>query len=180
MTREDKKTIIEELTDKLKTTPHFYIADASGFSVAQVNGFRKLCFEKGLEYKVYKNTLIKKALENLEADYADFADSTLKGFSGILFSQEVANLPAKVILDYRKKLGSKEKRPLFKGASVDGDQFIGEENLKVLSDLKSKEELLGEVISLLQSPAKNVVSALQSGKSILAGLVKTLSEKEEA
>jgi len=178
MTREDKKTIIEELTDKLKTTPHFYIADASGFSVAQVNSFRKVCFEKGLEYRVYKNTLIKKALENLEADYAEFAEQTLKGFSGILFSQEVGNLPAKVILDFRKKLGAKEKRPVFKGASVDGDQFLGEANLEVLSKLKSKEELVGEVISLLQSPATNVVSALQSGKHILAGLVKTLAEKE--
>lgn len=178
MTREDKKTIIEELTDKLKTTPHFYIADASGFSVAQVNSFRKVCFEKGLEYRVYKNTLIKKALENLEADYAEFAEHTLKGFSGILFSQEVGNLPAKVILDFRKKLGAKEKRPVFKGASVDGDQFLGEANLEVLSKLKSKEELVGEVIGLLQSPATNVVSALQSGKNILAGLVKTLAEKE--
>ncbi|WP_375583854.1 50S ribosomal protein L10 [Cyclobacterium xiamenense] len=178
MTREDKKTIIEELTDKLKTTPHFYIADASGFSVAQVNSFRKVCFDKGLEYRVYKNTLIKKALENLEADYTEFAEQTLKGFSGILFSQEVGNLPAKVILDFRKKLGAKEKRPVFKGASIDGDQFLGEANLEVLSKLKSKEELVGEVISLLQSPATNVVSALQSGKNILAGLVKTLAEKE--
>jgi large subunit ribosomal protein L10 len=178
MTRGDKKTIIEELTDKLKTTPHFYIADASGFSVAQVNSFRKVCFDKGLEYRVYKNTLIKKALENLEADYTEFAEQTLKGFSGILFSQEVGNLPAKVILDFRKKLGAKEKRPVFKGASIDGDQFLGEANLEVLSKLKSKEELVGEVISLLQSPATNVVSALQSGKNILAGLVKTLAEKE--
>lgn len=178
MTREDKKTIIEELTGKLKTTPHFYIADASGFSVAQVNSFRKLCFDKGLEYRVYKNTLIKKALENMDSDYADFAEQTLKGFSGILFSQEIGNLPAKVILDFRKKLGPKNKRPLFKGASVDGDQYLGEESLEILSNLKSKEELVGEVISLLQSPATNVVSALQSGKNILAGLVKTLAEKE--
>lgn len=178
MTKEEKKSIIDELTDKLKTTPHFYIADASGFSVAQVNGFRKMCFDKGLEYKVYKNTLIKKALENLETDYTEFADKTLKGFSGVLFSQEVGNLPAKVILDYRKKLGKKETRPIFKGASVDGDQFWGENNLEFLSKLKSKEELVGEVIALLQSPAKNVVSALQSGQNILAGLVKTLSEKE--
>ncbi len=178
MTREDKKSIIDELTEKLKTTPHFYIADASGFSVAQVNGFRQMCFDKGLEYKVYKNTLIKKALDNMESDYSDFADQTLKGFSGVLFSMEVGNLPAKVILDYRKKLGKKEKRPIFKGASIDGDLFIGDANLEMLSNLKSKEELVGEVIALLQSPAKNVVSALKSGQNILAGLVKTLSEKE--
>jgi large subunit ribosomal protein L10 len=178
MTRENKKIIIDELTEKLKTTPHFYIADASGFSVAQVNGFRKMCFDKGLEYKVYKNTLIKKALENLEADYSEFAESALKGFSGILFSSEIGNLPAKVLLDYRKKVATKDKKPWFKGASIEGDQFLGEENLEILSKLKSKEELIGEVISLLQSPATNVVSALQSGKNILAGLVKTLAEKE--
>jgi large subunit ribosomal protein L10 len=178
MTRENKKIIIDELTEKLKTTPHFYIADASGFSVAQVNGFRQICFDKGLEYKVYKNTLIKKALENLEVDYSEFAENALKGFSGILFSSEIGNLPAKVILDYRKKIASKDKKPLFKGASIEGDQFLGEENLEILSKLKSKEELIGEVIGLLQSPATNVVSALQSGKNILAGLVKTLAEKE--
>ncbi|WP_339901530.1 50S ribosomal protein L10 [uncultured Cyclobacterium sp.] len=180
MTRENKKSIIDELTEKLKSTPHFYISDASGFSVAQVNGFRKLCFDKGLEYKVYKNTLIKKALENLDADYSEFADNALKGFSGILFSPEVGSLPAKVILDYRKKVATKDKKPLFKGASIEGAQFLGESHLETLSKLKSKEELLGEVISLLQSPATNVVSALQSGKNILAGLVKTLAEKEEA
>ncbi|MFC4871307.1 50S ribosomal protein L10 [Negadavirga shengliensis] len=178
MTREDKRNIIEDLTEKLKATPHFYITDASGFSVAQVNSFRRMCFEKGIEYKVYKNTLIKKALENLEADYTDFSDQTLKGFSGILFSLETGNLPAKLLIDFRKKLGAKEKRPVFKGASIDGDQFLGENNLEMLSKLKSKEELVGEVISLLQSPATNVISALQSGKHILAGLVKTLSEKE--
>jgi large subunit ribosomal protein L10 len=178
MTREDKRNIIEDLTEKLKATPHFYITDASGFSVAQVNSFRRMCFEKGIEYKVYKNTLIKKALENLEADYTDFSDQTLKGFSGILFSLETGNLPAKLLIDFRKKLGAKEKRPVFKGASIDGDQFLGENNLEMLSKLKSKEELVGEVISLLQSPATNVISALQSGKNILAGLVKTLAEKE--
>ncbi|EPR68794.1 50S ribosomal protein L10 [Cyclobacterium qasimii] len=180
MTRENKKSIIDELTEKLKSTPHFYIADASGFSVAQVNGFRKMCFDKGLEYKVYKNTLIRKALENLETDYSEFAENALKGFSGILFSSEVGNLPAKVIIDYRKKVATKDKKPWFKGASIEGAQFLGEENLEMLSKLKSREELIGEVISLLQSPATNVVSALQSGKNILAGLVKTLAEKEEA
>ena len=79
MTRENKKSIIDELTEKLKSTPHFYISDASGFSVAQVNGFRKMCFDKGLEYKIYKNTLIKKALENLDTDYSEFAENALKG-----------------------------------------------------------------------------------------------------
>jgi len=178
MTRDDKQIIIESLTEKLKETPHFYITDASGFSVAQVNAFRRTCFEKGVEYKVYKNTLIKKALENLDVDYTDFSKETLKGFSGIMFSQENSNLPAKVLLDFRKKLGKKETRPVFKGASIAGDQFVGEQNLEMLSKLKSKEELIGEIIGLLQSPAKNVISALQSGQNTLAGLVKTLSERE--
>jgi large subunit ribosomal protein L10 len=178
MTREEKNSIIEELTEKLKVTPHFYVTNASGFSVAQVNAFRRTCFEKGLEYKVYKNTLIKKALESLDTDYEKFNETALKGFSGILFSKESGNLPARVLLEFRKKMGKKETRPVFKGASIDGDLFLGEQNLELLSKLKSKDELLGEIIGLLQSPAKNVISALQSGQHTLAGLVKTLSEKE--
>ncbi|WP_143959997.1 50S ribosomal protein L10 [Litoribacter populi] len=178
MTREEKQVVIESLTEKLKETPHFYITDASGFSVAQVNAFRRMCFEKGVEYRVYKNTLINKALENLDTDYTDFSAQTLKGFSGIMFSTETSNLPARIIKDFRKKLGKKETRPVFKGASIDSDVFIGEQNLEMLSTLKSKEELLGEVIGLLQSPAKNVISALKSGQDKLAGLVKTLSERE--
>lgn len=178
MTREEKQLIIESLTEKFKENPHFYITDASGFSVAQVNAFRRTCFEKGVEYKVYKNTLIKKALENLDVDYSSFSEQALKGFSGIMFSKETSNLPAKVLLDFRKKTGKKETRPVFKGASIAGDQFIGEQNLEMLSKLKSKEELIGEIIGLLQSPAKNVISALQSGQNTLAGLVKTLSERE--
>jgi large subunit ribosomal protein L10 len=178
MTRDEKREIIESLTEKFKENPYFYITDASGFSVAQVNAFRRTCFEKGIEYKVYKNTLIKKALENLDADYTQFSGEVLKGFSGIMFSKETGSHPAKVLLDFRKKAGKKETRPLFKGASIDSDSFIGENQLEMLSTLKSKQELLGDVIGLLQSPAKNLVSALLSGQNTIAGLVKTLSEKE--
>ncbi|MCH7409631.1 50S ribosomal protein L10 [Belliella sp. DSM 111904] len=178
MTRDEKKVIIEGLTEKFKETPYFYITDAGGFDVAQVNAFRRVCFEKGVEYKVYKNTLIAKALENLEGDYVKFSEEALKGFSGIVFSKEVGNLPAKLILDFRKKLGKKETRPVFKGAYIDSDVFIGEKNLEMLSTLKSKNELLGDVIGLLLSPAKNLVSALQYGQNTIAGVVKTLSEKE--
>lgn len=178
MTREEKSEIIESLTEKFKENPYFYITDASGFTVAQVNTFRRTCFEKGVEYKVYKNTLIAKALENLDADYTELSDKALKGFSGIIFTKEVGNLPAKVLLDFRKKMGKKETRPVFKGASIDSDVFIGESQLEMLSSLKSKQELLGDVIGLLQSPAKNLISALQSGQNTIAGLVKTLSEKE--
>ncbi|MCL6258015.1 50S ribosomal protein L10 [Aquiflexum sp. TKW24L] len=178
MTREEKLEIIDGLTEKFKENPYFYVTDASGFTVAQVNAFRRACFDKGVEYKVFKNTLIKKALENLDTDYTEFSEVALKGFSGIMFSKESGNLPAKVILDFRKKLGKKEVRPLFKGASIDSGIFLGEGQLDTLSTLKSKQELLGDVIALLQSPAKNLISALQSGQNTLAGLVKTLSEKE--
>jgi len=162
----------------LKETPFFYITDASGFSVAEVNAFRRTCYEKGVEYKVYKNTLIAKALENLDADYSKLADGALKGFSGILFSKETSNLPAKVLLDFRKKQGKKEYRPVFKGAGIDSDVFLGESNLEVLATLKSKEELIGELIGLLQSPAKNLVSALQSGQNNITGVLKTLAERD--
>ncbi len=179
MTREEKKSIIESLTEKFKETPHFYITDASGFTVAQVNAFRRMCFEQGIEYRVYKNTFIKKALESLEADYSELYGSTLKGFSGVIFAPETANLPAKVLKDFKKKGGFKEQRPALKAACIDqSDLYVGAEHLEALFNLKSREELIGEVIGLLQSPAKNVISALQSGQDTLAGLVKTLSERE--
>lgn len=175
MTREEKATIIDELKDKFTNNGHFYITDASGLSVAQINAFRRMCFEKGVEYRVFKNTLIKKALEDMDGDYEGLND-VLKGYSGVIFVEEAANVPAKVITEYRKKQGG--EKPLLKAASIDSDIFIGEDNLKKLSELKSKDELLGEVIGLLQSPAKNVLSALQSGKNTLGGLIKTLSERE--
>ncbi len=178
MTRDEKKVIIDSLTEKLKENPFFYITDASGFSVAQVNAFRRTCFEKGVEYKVYKNTLIAKALENLDADYSQLVGGALKGFSGIIFSKETSNLPAKVLLDFRKKQGKKETRPVFKGAGIDSDVILGENNLEMLSNLKSKQELLGDLIGLLQSPAKNLVAALQSGQNNITGVLKTLADRE--
>jgi large subunit ribosomal protein L10 len=178
MTREEKKEIIDGLTEKFRENPFFYVTDASGFTVAQVNAFRRTCFEKGVEYKVYKNTLIKKALENLDADFSQL-DDTLKGFSGIIFSKETSNLPAKVLLDFRKKLGKKEARPVFKGASIDSDVIVGEANLEMLSKLKSKQELLGDLLGLLQSPAMNLISALQSGQNNLGGVLKALEERGE-
>jgi len=174
MTREEKAKIIDELTAKFADNTHFYITDATGFTVDQVNNFRKLCFKSGVEYRVYKNTLIQKALEkNTAVDYAPLF-KTLHGFSGVIFSKEVGNAPAKVIREFRKKL---EGRPVLKAASIDSSLFIGDENLNMLSELKSKNELIGEVISLLQSPAKNVLSALLSGKNTVAGLVKALEER---
>jgi len=178
MTREEKGLVIDKLTTKFEENSNFYVTDASGLTVAQINAFRKLCFDAGIEYGVYKNTLIQKALEKLDTDYTEFYDAVLKGFSGIIFSKESAKTPAKVINDFRK-LGKIKSKPLLKGASIDTDLFIGEEHLKLLSELKSKNELIGEIIGLLQSPAKNVISSLQSGGSTLAGLMKTLSEREQ-
>jgi large subunit ribosomal protein L10 len=178
MTRAEKDSIVEELYQKFSETTNFYITDPQGLNVEKINNFRRMCFNKGIEYKVYKNTLIKKALEKLDTDYSSFDDTVLKGFSGILFSQESSNSPAKVIKEFRKSAKSEELLPLLKGASIDTDLFIGEEYLDTLSQLKSKVELIGEVISLLQSPARNVISALQSGQHNLAGLIKTLSERE--
>ena len=176
MTREEKAVIIEELSQKFSSTPYFYITNASGMSVAEVNQLRRLCFERGVEYRVVKNTLIMKALETLDTDYTPFQDSVLKGFSGIMFHPESGKVPAQLIKEFRKKSGSDKLK--LKGASVDYSLFIGEDQLELLIKLKSKQELLGEVIGLLQSPAKNVVSALQSGGNKLAGILKTLSEKE--
>ena len=175
MTREEKAQIIEELSGKFAANAHFYIADASGLTVDQVNTFRKLCYKRGIEYGVYKNTLIRKALEQKQ-DGADYTPlfNILHGFSGVLFSKEVGNTPAKVL----KEIGVKLKgKPVLKAASINSDLFIGAENLNMLSELKSKNELIGDVISLLQSPAKNVVSALLSGKHKVAGLVKALEER---
>lgn len=177
MTREEKAVIIDELAQKFSSNPYFYITDASGMTVAQVNNLRRKCFEKGVEYRVVKNTLIRKALETLPTDYTPFNDTVLAGFSGVLFTTESGKLPASLIKEFRKAQAT--EKPLLKGASVDTALFIGNDQLDTLINLKSKGELLGEIIGLLQSPAKNVVSALQSGGNKLAGILKTLSEKEQ-
>ena len=176
MTREEKAVVIEDLVQRFSDNSHFYITDASGMTVAETNALRRLCFEKGIEYKVFKNTLIQKALERMDADYAPFDDAVLRGFSGVMFSAENANAPAKLIKEFRKKSGGES--PMLKGASIDTDLFIGEENLDTLSKLKSKAELIGEIIGLLQSPAKNVISGLQGAGGKLAGILKTLSERD--
>jgi large subunit ribosomal protein L10 len=176
MTREEKATIIEELSEKFANHNHFYITDATGFTVAQVNNFRRMCFKNGVEYRVYKNTLIQKALEKQEgADYSGLF-GVLKGFSGVIFSKEAGNVPARVIREFRTKM---EGKPVLKGASIDAELYVGDENLGMLAELKSKNELIGDVIALLQSPAKNVLSALLSGKQTVAGLVKALEERGE-
>ena len=175
MTKEEKGLIIDELSEKFAQHPHFYITDASGLTVAQINAFRRICFNSGVEYRVYKNTLVRKALEKQAGNFEEVY-KVLHGFSGVIFSKESSNAPAKVIKEYQKKL---EGRPALKAASIDASIFIGAEHLNTLSELKSKNELLGEIISLLQSPAKNVLSALLSGKNTVAGLVKALEDRKQ-
>lgn len=172
MTRDEKLLIIDELAEKLANTTNLYFTDASGLTVSQINGFRRKCFDKGVEYKVYKNTLVKKALERLDGDYSTL-DPVFKGYTGIVFSPESGNLPAKILLDFR----GKNEKPILKGAWIDSAAFIGDSNLDALSKIKSKNELIGDVIGLLQSPAKNVISALKGQGGKIAGILKTLSER---
>lgn len=174
MTREEKVVAIEQLKNKLNDTPYFYITDTSRMTVAEINALRRACYEKEIEVSMVKNTLTRKAMEALpeERNFSSIFDA-LKGTSVILFTQSAANLPAKVLKDYRKD-GDK---PILKAAYIDSAVFIGDDQLDTLSKLKSKEELIGEIVGLLQSPAKNVISALKSGGSTIAGLVKALEER---
>lgn len=173
MRKEDKQQIVDDLTGLIRSYNGFYITDTSELTVSQINVIRRKAYQKGIKVQVAKNTLIRKAMEAVGTDYADLYD-VLKGSSTLLFS-ETANLPAKLIKELRKT-GDK---PVLKGAYVEESFFIGDNQLDQLAALKSKDELIGEVIGLLQSPAKNVVSALKSGGGKLAGIVQTLSERGE-
>jgi len=174
MKKEDKSLVIEQLKGKFAESNFFYITDASELTVEQVNKFRGLCYEKEVEMKVVKNTLVQKALEAVGTDgqYEELYGS-LKGPTALMFSN-TANVPAKIIEEFRKS----NEKPLVKAAYIDSSIFLGDESLKGLAAMKSKEELIGDVIALLQSPAKNVISALKSGGSTIAGLVKALEERE--
>ena len=173
MRKEEKQEVVSALTEKMKEYGNFYITDTSSLTVAKINNIRRKCFEKEIGMQVVKNTLIKKALEQLDGDVSPLFE-ILKGSSSIMFSTN-ANAPAKLIKELRK---GKEEKPVLKAAYVDSAVFIGDNQLDALVNLKSREELIGEIIGLLQSPAKNVISALQSGGNKLAGIVKTLQERE--
>lgn len=173
MNKTEKTATIEALKERFETATFFYVTDASTMTVAQVNKFRRLCFEKGIEMKVVKNTLVKKALENAPADKNyQSVFKALEGPTALLFC-DTANLPAKVLKEFR----ATSSRPELKAAYIDSAVFIGDDQIELLVKLKSKEELLGEVIGLLQSPARNVISALQSGGQTVMGLLKTLEER---
>lgn len=173
MTRTDKAQAIELLKEKFSSSDFFYLTDSSSMTVEEINNLRRVCFEKGVQMQVVKNTLAKKALEAVSSDknYEALYDS-LKGPTTILFT-DTANLPAKVIKEYRKK----GEKPVLKAAYIDSSVYKGDDQLDALATLKSKEELIGDVIMLLQSPMKNVVGALKSGGQKLAGIVKALEER---
>ncbi|HRN98203.1 MAG TPA: 50S ribosomal protein L10 [Flavobacterium sp.] len=171
MTREEKAQVIEELTAQLAGTNVVYLADISGLDADATSNLRRICFKAGIKLEVVKNTLLEKAMEASDNDYGDLP-SVLAGNTSIMIAEN-SNAPAKVIKEFRKK----SDKPILKGAFIHQAVFIGDSQLDALVALKSREELIGEVIGLLQSPAKNVVSALKSGGSTIAGLVKTLSER---
>ncbi|HMK07106.1 MAG TPA: 50S ribosomal protein L10 [Flavobacterium sp.] len=171
MTREEKSRVIEELTAQLAGTNVVYLADISGLNAETTSNLRRACFKAGVQLEVVKNTLLGKAMEASDNDYGDLA-TVLAGNTSILIAEN-GNAPAKIIKEFRKK----SDKPLLKGAFIHHAVFIGDNQLDALIALKSKEEVVGEIIGLLQSPAKNVISALKSSGGKIAGIVKTLSER---
>ena len=173
MKKEEKQVMIDDLSKRLDENNIIYIADISNLDSVATSSLRRQCFAKNIKLSVVKNTLLKKAMENVQGkDFTELYD-ILPGPTAIMLSDK-GNLPAKLIKDFRKK----SDKPVLKGAFVEESIYIGDDQLNLLADIKSKDELIGEVIGLLQSPAKNIISALTSSKGKIAGLVKTLSEKE--
>lgn len=173
MTKEQKNEVIELLKDKFAQYDNFYVANTESLTVEQVGKLRRICFDKKVEMKVAKNTLIKKALENIDDKKYSQVYDALHGVTALLFSEN-AKEPALIISSFRKD-GNLEK-PVLKAAFIDGDVFAGDNQLKALTTLKSKHDIIGEIIGLLQSPAKNVISGLNAG-SKLAGLVQALEAR---
>jgi large subunit ribosomal protein L10 len=173
MNKDKKSEVVSELTNKFNEFKYIYVTDVSTLNAQKTNELRREFFKGGIEMEVSKNTLIRKAMENTGKDYGALTD-TLKGNTALLFSTE-AKAPANIIKAFRKQ----GDRPHLKGAYIDTDVYIGDDQLEALMRLKSKNELIGEVLGMLQSPAQNVISALQSGKNKLAGIVKTLGDRPE-
>jgi large subunit ribosomal protein L10 len=171
MTKEQKAQEIQELTEALSSVKNLYLTDIAGLNAVQTSALRRACFKANIKLSVVKNTLLAKAMEASDKDFGELKD-VLKGNTSLMFS-EVGNGPAKLIKDFRKK----SEKPLLKGAYIEEAIYIGDNQIDLLQAIKSKEELIADVIALLQSPAKNVVSALKSGGSNLLGILKTLSER---
>jgi large subunit ribosomal protein L10 len=171
MTREEKYSVIQDLTAQLQDNNTIYLADISGLNAVSTTDLRKACFKANIKLAVVKNTLLAKAMEASDKDFGELP-GVLKGNTSLMFS-DTGNAPAKLIQSFRKK----SKIPLLKGAFIAEAIYIGDEQLDALVNIKSREEMIGEIIGLLQSPAKNVISGLKSGGGKLAGILKTLSEK---
>lgn len=172
MTREEKAKYIDELVADLSSANVFYLADTAELTVEVVNNLRRRCFQSNIRMKVVKNTLLQKAMDRVDGkDFGNLGE-TLSGATSIMFS-EVGNLPAKLIQEFRKK----NEKPVLKGAYIDEAVFVGDNQLDALANLKSRDELIGDIIGLLQSPAKNVVSGLTGAGSKIAGILKTLEER---
>jgi len=172
MTREEKANVIEDLTAQLADNSTIYLADISGLDALTTSNLRRACFKSNVKLAVVKNTLLAKAMEASEKEFGELPE-ILKGNTSLMFS-EVGNAPAKLIKNFRKK----SDKPVLKGAFIEEAIFVGDDKLDALANLKSKQEVIGDIIALLQSPAKNVISGLKSGGGKLAGIIKTLSEKE--
>tara|TARA_B100001057_G_scaffold434656_1_gene464451 strand:- start:11117 stop:11644 length:528 start_codon:yes stop_codon:yes gene_type:complete len=173
MTKSEKSIVIERITSELNESKNIYLTDASGLNSVQTSKLRRVCFKSNIKLSVVKNTLLEKAMTSSEKEFGEL-DQVLKGNTALMFS-EIGNAPAKVIKEFRKKV----EKPLLKGASIEDAIYIGDEQLSYLADLKSKEELIGDVITILQSPAKNVISALKASGSTISGVLKALSEKKK-
>ena len=173
MKKEEKTQLIETLAEKLNNLNSFYLTDISDLNVETSNKLRRLCFKRNIELNMVKNTLLKKAMEKTGKDFNSLYNA-LKGSTSIMFA-EVANDPAKLIQEFRRT----SKKPILKGAYVQESIYLGDDQLNALINIKSKNELIGDVIWMLQSPIRNVISASQSGSTILSGIVKTMSDRPE-
>lgn len=173
MTKQEKNEVIELLKGKFSQYNNFYITDTESLTVAQIVKLRRACFDKKVEMKVAKNTLIKKALESIDSARFTGVYESLNNVTALLFSENPKE-PALILSSFRKD--NKGEKPELKAAFIDGDVFAGDNQLETLTNLKSKQDLIGEIIGLLQSPAKNVISALNAGNK-LAGLIKALEDR---
>ena len=171
MTKQDKVQEIQDLTSEITSVKNLYLTDIAGLDAIQTTALRRACFNANIRLSVVKNTLLAKAMEASEKDFGELK-SVLKGNTSLMIS-ETGNAPAKLIKDFRKK----SDKPLLKGAYIEEAIYIGDDQIDYLESIKSKEELIGDIISILQSPAKNLILALESGKSNLSGILKTLSER---
>ncbi len=173
MRKEEKKALIDSMSVQLAETSNLYLTDISGMNAEDTSNLRRLCFKYGITMRVVKNTLLQKAMDAADRDFNELYE-VLKGNTAVMFT-ETGNAPAKLIKEFRKK----SERPILKAAYIEEMTYIGDEQLDFLVAIKSREELIADVIALLQSPVKNVMGALQSGGHKLSGILETLSEKSE-